>query len=787
MKVEKINKQFKKIGTWQIRHRVAITITILLLGAIGFAGLSRAYTSNARADWFEDDAQIEKDTAAFEAEFGNNQNITVLVEADDVFDPRVLKMIQELGQELLDNVPYADEITSLTDAEIAVGTESGMLIVNPFEDGIPSESQKIEEIRNLIFSRHSMADKIVSRDSKETWLSLALREYPDEAEWKKETNKDPQFQAGEVAIKIVTDPKWQSDLYTLKPVGMPYTETEERNFVKKEMMTRLLGGMLVMIVLLAFFVRKFWGVVVASVSAIGGLLTVFGYMSWLKIGINTNMVFLPLLLGMALSVGYSVHMINSFKRELPNCVENKEAAIAAVEKTGWPLFFTVITTVASLLSFVSVGTPSITWAGLTSASVVIANWFFVATLIPIFLSYGKKREDVFEHRSVLALQKLMQKTGEFILRRKTAVLTTAVVVFFVVLPGVFKISVNMDVFEMMGRRIPYINRVYEITQSQLGSYLSYNVCIKYQEPNKIKDPQVMKNFDTFTREVGKLELTKKNKTNVSVFSILDILKEMNLTLHGENPDYYKVPDSSDMIAQLLLLYEISGGTKLFRWIDQDYSMMRLQVQVEKFNANEVARELNKTKELGKELFPGAKVSIIGSVAEFAEMNKMIVLGELKSLGLSLLFISILLILVFGSFSTGLIGMVPNIFPLLVLGGYMGYMNSSLDMMTMTIMPMLLGIAVDDTIHFINHIKYQFELHGNYAVAIVHSFKEVGTTLAMTTIILIFSFVVYMPSPMNAMARIGILSVLGFTAALFADYFITPILISYTKPFGKEKN
>ena len=106
------------------------------------------------------------------------------------------------------------------------------------------------------------------------------------------------------------------------------------------------------------------------------------------------------------------------------------------------------------------------------------------------------------------------------------------------------------------------------------------------------------------------------------------------------------------------------------------------------------------------------------------MNKKIVTGELKSLSVALLTIGVLLIVVFGSLKTGLIGMIPNISPLIVLGGYMGYLNSPLDMMTMTIMPMLLGIAVDDTIHFINHIKYEFELRGNYEQAILASFKTV---------------------------------------------------------------
>jgi uncharacterized protein len=270
-----------------------------------------------------------------------------------------------------------------------------------------------------------------------------------------------------------------------------------------------------------------------------------------------------------------------------------------------------------------------------------------------------------------------------------------------------------------------------------------------------------------------------------VFSILDILKDMNQTFHSDDATWYRVPDERDLIAQLLFLYEISGGTKTFNWIDEDYSMLRAQIQITEFDANEIVYELNTIKAFGQKRFPGANVSIVGSAVQFAELNKKIVIGELKSIFTALVIIGILLVLVFGSVKTGLFGMIPNVAPLIVIGGYMGYMQSPLDMMTMTIMPMLLGIAVDDTIHFINHIKYEFEQCGNYERAVLESFRTVGKTLAMTTIVLSATFAMYMFSPVSNFARIGLLASIGLIVALLADYLMTPALMLLTKPFGQE--
>lgn len=786
MKVQRINTFFKKMGAFQIRHRIVLILLALILVAFGVTGLRKVEMKNARDSWFDDKEAIEIAIEKFEEQFGNNENIGILVQADDVFHPEVLKVIKALGDELLAKVPYADEVTSLAELEVSVGTEEGIDVINPFGDGIPDDPARIEEIRKLILSRQSLVNKLVSADSKETWLSLSLIEYPEPEEWKKKTNTDPLFQVGEAAIPIVTDPKWKSDLYTLKAAGMPYSETEERDFFGKEMMTRVMSGFIVMIILLVVFLRSFRGVFVPIFTTIMGIVVVFGIMGWLGIGVDQNMMTLPILLGMALSVGYSIHLVNAFKRFFKRTGERKESIIAAVEETGWPIFFTAMTTMGSVMSFATVGIMTIKWLGFTCAAVVLADYLFVIILIPVLMSFGKDRGISPEKAAKDSiLDKLMVRIGTFVLRRKVVVLIVTTLCILAIVPGIFRISVNVDVFRFMGLRIPYVKRLYDVANSQLGSYLTYNITIDYDEADMIKDPKVMKNFDALLDRIGKFELTKKNETASAVFSVLDILKDMNQTFHSDDPAYYRVPDSRELIAQLLFLYEISGGTKTFNWIDEDYSMMRAQVRIAKFETSEIIKEIDAIKQFGKENFPGAKISIVGTAMQFAELNKKLVTGELKSVTAALIVIGILLVLVFGSLKTGLIGMIPNVTPLIVIGGYMGYFNSPLDMMTMTIMPMLLGIAVDDTIHFINHIKYEFEKCGNYEQAIIESFKSVGKTLAMTTIVLSATFAMYMFSLVAVMVRIGMLASMGLIVALVADYLMTPVLISLTKPFGKE--
>ena len=263
-----------------------------------------------------------------------------------------------------------------------------------------------------------------------------------------------------------------------------------------------------------------------------------------------------------------------------------------------------------------------------------------------------------------------------------------------------------------------------------------------------------------------------------------MLKEINRMFNDDDLSFYVLSDDDAVTAQNLVFYSESFED----WFDtesDDYGTTHVHVELAGYDANVIVSDIESAKSSAKELFPDAKISIVGEVVEYAEMNHKLVSAELKSFSLSFVIIAVLLILAFSSLRTGLIGMIPNLAPVIVVGGVMGYAGYSLDMLTMTIMPMILGIAVDDTIHLINHIKLQLEKSGDYKDAIVVSFREIGKTMCMTTFILCAMFFMYTFSPMGCLFRIGMLAIIGLASALLADYTLTPALIALTKPFGKK--
>ena len=242
------------------------------------------------------------------------------------------------------------------------------------------------------------------------------------------------------------------------------------------------------------------------------------------------------------------------------------------------------------------------WMGAASAAMVFAVYVYVSILIPILMSFGKdieagkNAEDVHNAKAVRA-QKLdarFERFGRSILKKRKAVIVAFMFITAACIPALFRIDVNMDSFKFMGLRIPYIKRLYDITQSQLGSYFNYNIMLTFDEDDALKNPEVLKKVDELSSLIGTFRLTKLNNGVPKIFSILDIVKEMNQTMHADDPHFYTIPDDEDLLAQLLFLYEISGG-QTSRWVDEEFRTLRMAVDVAAYDANELAANMEQIK------------------------------------------------------------------------------------------------------------------------------------------------------------------------------------------------
>ncbi len=776
LNIEKINTRFETIGETIVRFRWVNLIFFAVLVATAFVGVRQIEPDVDTKNWFLEDDALLAARERFEKIFGNDDFCAVLVEADDVFAPQVLSKIRELGRELLAKVPYADEVVSLTDFEFTFGTEDGLEIIDLVPDPVPSSPEALQKIRKMAFAKPAMKNRIVSEDSRYTWLVLRMKPIPDD--WEEEMTENPDFAVGRIFNEIVAQEKYQN-LHP-KTTGLPIINVEKMSFFKKETPRTFGIGLLMTIGLLIVFLRSVRGVFFPLLTVVSSIIIVLGVEGFLGIRFDPSMLFLPLALVLAISIGYSIHLFNFFTREFLKTGNRHKAVVHAVQETGWPLLFSALTTIAALLSFLFVPLRVLRWVGLTSACLVGVTYVLVLVLLPSLLSFGKDRKPhvAYTKQGGRLLERFMANIGRRVLARPK--LTYGIVILIVVscFIGITRFDVSFDLRRSMGLDVPYVNRLHAIGQTAVGSLYSYDVAIEFEQPDAVKNPENLRKFEQLIEEVKSFRLTKKTS------SLLDIIKDMNQVVNNGDPAYYRIPESREMIAQLLLLYENAGGVEVEKWVDYDYQRLRLAVEVDDYNSGEASRELRQIQQRGKELFPNAKILLIGSISQYSVMQDYITWGQVRSFFIALGVITVLMIVVLGSIKVGLIAMIPNVSPALVVGGIMGFANIPLDMITVTLMPMLLGLAVDDTIHFINHCQLEYERCGSYRESIRRAFTSVGVALVMTSTVLVLNFSACMTSVVKVYDNLGILIPAGILAALAADFFVTPVLLDYFRPFAR---
>ncbi|MBR6433168.1 MAG: MMPL family transporter, partial [Bacteroides sp.] len=472
-----------------------------------------------------------------------------------------------------------------------------------------------------------------------------------------------------------------------------------------------------------------------------------------------------------------------FKRRFLMHGQRRTAVEETIGEMGWPVLFSALTTFAALLSFLAIPMQPMRFIGIASSLCVLFSFFITITIMPALLSFGRdgKPNAKLQKAGGRWLDRKLETFGVSVLRHGKPILWVAGMLMALLIYGFIKIETAFDVERTMGRKIEYVKNLLEVSESELGSIYTYDVMIELPEDGEAKTPESLVRLDSLARHASQYPLTKRTT------SVLNILKDLNQTLHDGDADFYTIPDNPDEVAQLLLLYENAGGSEAEYWMDYEYRRLRLMLELNAYNSGEAERELKDIVICARKLYPQALVTTVGSIPQFTVMMQYVARGQIYSFAIALLIIGVLMMIVFGSVRIGLIGLIPNITPAIVVGGLMGWMDYPLDMMTATIMPMILGLAVDDTIHFINHGHLEFDRQRNYRSAILRSFRIVGTPLVLTSVIIIVNFAIYTTSESMSFIHMGILSVAGILSALVADLCITPVLFDKFRIFGKEAN
>lgn len=772
MNLIKINQMFYTLGEKLLRFRWLVILLFILVAGFSATGMKKIQMDTSWDNWFLEDDPMKIADDEFKSIFGNNEYVAVLVEVDDVFDPTVLTTIRQLGAELKAKVPFADDLLSITDCEFTQGDAMGLTISDLVPEPVPTDPAVLNEIRRKALDRELFGNRVVSDDSKQTWILLRMKTYPEK--WRNENNEGPDIAAGTIAEQIITQEKYK-DLNP-KGAGLPVLASDKTAFFKKEMGRNMGLSLIATIIVLGLAIRTLSGVVLPILMAAAAIVIAFGTQGHLGYKIDPSLILVPIYLGLAVAIGYAIHLFGFFNRHMAQTGKRKEAVIHAISECGWPILFTALTTMGALLSFHFVRVQTIRWVGTTASALVAVTLILTLTVIPAIISFGKDKAPKSKKPQQRATE-LLAALSTRVLKHPNAVAAAFMAVFLICAAGLPRLEVSFDMVKTYGLKIPYVAKIHHVAHTKVGSLYSYDLTVAFPHADEAKTPENLKKFDALISHAEDLPLSKR------VTSVIPIIKDMNRSLNSGDRASYRIPDTREMVAQLLLLYENAGGAEAEKWVDYDYQRLRLQVEMDHYNSAQAKAQLEDLKAEAKKLFPEATIGLAGAIAKFTFMMDIVSWGQLTSFAIALGVVTLLMMLVFGSLKIGLIAMIPNVAPAIAIGGLMGWFGIPLDMMTITIMPMLLGLAVDDTIHFINHCRLEYQRTGSYETSIARTFRTIGVAICMTSVVISANFSVYTTSVAKVYVNLGLLTIVGILTALAADLFVTPALLLKTQPFG----
>jgi len=644
------------------------------------------------------------------------------------------------------------------------------------DDGTPA----MDSIKARAYSKPHVAKKLISKDGNMSWIMVKLRAFPEDSVWKKQGNVSPDIITGQEVERIIKKPEYAS--LSPKGTGMPYVTNCKTEYIGKEMGRLMMIATLICIVVMLCMTRSLRGILAPIISVIGGLFITYGIAGFTQMYVDSTVLMIPTILSFAVAIAYNIHIFSYFRGRMRIHGERKKAIIETLKEIGWSVFFCGFTTLVSLLSFLVIPIRPMHCVGVISSMSVLFVLLTSLIISPVLLSFGKNKRPIegFTEESDTRWTKVMVDLSNVVMRNPRKIGLSFLVVCILLCIGLWKIEAAFDIERTMGEDVPYVKEVMDVGRSELGSLYSYDLIVELSDDDMAKEPKNLKLLDQLQQKVAGYKLTKRTT------SILDILKDLNQTLNDGDSAYYRIPDTEEEVAQEILLYENAGGTESEYWVDYDYRRLRLMVEISDFNSAQVESEIALIQKDAEALFPDAKITVVGNIPQYVTMMQYLVRGQMLSFIISILIIGIILMIAFQSIRVGLIGLIPNMMPAVFVGGYMGWMGIPLDMMTATLLPMMLGMAVDDTIHFINHSKLEYDRTGHYKSAIQRTFRVVGVAIVITSIITSAVFASFCTSACTMCINFGLTAIIGIMSALAADLLVTPILVSKCKVFGKEK-
>ncbi len=775
--IQRINNSFAKLAEWVLDHR-KIVIIICLVMIIGVAFLFSKLRYNFDPfNYVPDNTSTTEFYEKLVKEYGNDEFAYILYTAKQGnFNLDVLKKTRTLVEDLK-GIPYIKKVHSITNLEFMEGDKNGVIKVSRFMEKFPASQTEADRLQVRLLDKPMYINTYISKDAKYAAIFCEIDD-------KREEDSSYAIKIWAGLKEVLSKPLYKD--FKFYPTGTPVIAATLIESYDENIRIFTIPSVVLTLLLLIFLFRQLKGIISPYLVVELTLLLLIGFLAITGLHISLLFSMVPTIL-LAIGMADSIHIISEYQIHLKTGFDNRTSILKTVKLLGFPCLFTSITTAVGFLSLTNSGILPFREIGLSVAFGSVAAFIVTFTILLVVLSFaGEKTERKFQDVKVKKDNGLMHQglvwIANFNNRYYKIVLLVFIVITIISVYGVTKIEVNSSNFTQFGDDVPMVND-FKFVDKTMGGTCNFEVLLDSKKADGVKTLQFIQTLEKIQNFADtQVYLVKKT------ISITDMIKDVNRALNNNDKTFSRIPSSEGDELQNIneFIYELYGGDELERFVSGDLSEARLTIYVRTSDAVEYDRFNEDIRSFIESVKPEHYTyTITGEGFVHISIYHSMTKDMLGSLSLAVLLISIMMIFVFRSFKVGFISMIPNIFPILFVLGYMGLSGIWLSYVTSVCGCIMIGLVVDDTIHLISRYRMEFASLGNYKKALAASMSGVGRALTITTIIMCVSFGVCMFSKNDTFHYLGLVVSLGFIVALLADFFIAPSLILLFKPFGKE--
>ena len=756
----------KAYAEWLVRWRYLILVTTLVLVAAAASGLQFiSFKTDYRVFFSEDNLQLK----AFEQlqnTYTKTDNVMFVLAPKDgnVFTPETLASVARLTEASW-QIPYSIRVDSITNYQHTRAEGDDLLVADLVADPQQLSVDDFQAIRNIALNEPLLVHRLISENGQVTAVNITIQ-LPDEG-----TGKEvPEITAfARDLVKEVEAGNPNMDVYLTGMVIMNNSFPEVSIHDQQTLIPIMFGIVLLTLVLL---LRSFSAMLATFLVIVFSIMAAMGLAGWLGIALTPPSASSPTII-LTLAVADCVHVLVTLLHGMRHGLEKTAAIIDSLRINLQPVFLTSLTTIIGFLSMNFSDAPPFRDLGNIVAMGVAAAFLFSVTFLPALMSLLPVRvKPAAEYNT-----QFVDRFANFVVAYRNYLFWGMGIIVLTLVSFLPRNELNDEFIKYFDETVDFRTDTEFATENITGIY-TIDYSLSGGESGGINEPAFLQDVEDFA------QWFRQQPHVLHVNTLTDIMKRLNKNMHGDDSEYYRLPDKRDLSAQYLLLYEMSlpYGLDLNNQIDISKSATRLTVSLESVSSNELLSIEARAQQWLHDNAPQMKSSGASPSVMFAYIGQRNIRSMLMGTSVALVLISLILIFALRSVKIGLVSLVPNLAPAAMGFGLWGLLYGQVGLGLSVVMGLTLGIVVDDTVHFLSkYLRARREQGLNAEDAVRYAFHTVGIALIVTTLVLVAGFIVLTQSAFKLNSDMGLLTAITIALALIADFvFLPPLLMKVDK-------